>query len=113
MLYPSAEESLELEDRVRDFAASLFWVLESKRCHIFQFNHYRYNKLKRTRIVKAVPRSHWVSQGILVPWHFNTVRPKVNFKMFLTVLMSGHYYLDSLIVSDLIGQMKGKINWFC
>ena len=55
VLYPSAEESSELEDRVRDFAASLFWVLESKRCHIFQFNHYRYNKLKRTQVLKAYP----------------------------------------------------------
>lgn len=29
--FPSMEDSLDLEDKVREFAAALFWVLESKR----------------------------------------------------------------------------------
>ena len=31
IFYPSLEESSDLEERLREFAASLFWVLESKR----------------------------------------------------------------------------------
>ena len=77
------------------------------------FNHYRYNKFKKDTNYESLPRSYCGSQGGLVPWHFNTVWPKINLKKVLTVLMLGHHYLDSLIVSDLIGQMKGKINWFC